>query len=177
MEGIVYYNEPHRFNDSRGFFQEVFNGPRMGSPLPASMFQINRARSWHGVLRGLHWQQPNPVGKYVTCVTGRILDVVVDIRKSSPTFKERRGYELNGDEGQALWVPPGFAHGYVVISAYADVLYAQSAPFDPECDRVVRWNDPAFHIDWPVMSEPFKISDKDKEAPKLSEIPEDALFD
>ena len=177
MDGIVYCDEPSRYKDNRGFFQEVYNGPRMGSPFPASIVQINHARSSHGVLRGLHWQQPNPVGKYVTCVTGRILDVVVDIRKSSPTFREWRGYELNGAVGQSLWVPPGFAHGYVVISGEADVLYAQTATFDPACDRVVRWNDPALQIDWPVMTEPFRISEKDQRAPLLSEIPETALFD
>ena len=177
VEGIVYYDKPSRFPDERGFFQEVYNGPRMGQPLPRSMTQISHARSSRGVLRGMHWQQPNPVGKYVTCVSGRILDVVVDIRKSSPTFKQWRGYELNSDQGQSLWVPEGFAHGYVVISATADVLYAQSASFDPDCDRVLAWDDPEVHIDWPVMTSPFTISDKDKQAPKLSEIPEDSLFD
>ena len=130
VEGIVYYDKPSRFPDERGFFQEVYNGPRMGQPLPRSMTQINHARSSRGVLRGMHWQQPNPVGKYVTCVSGRILDVVVDIRKSNP-----------------------------------------------DCDRVLAWDDPEVHIDWPVMTSPFTISDKDKQAPKLSEIPEDSLFD
>lgn len=176
MEGPVYYKEPHRFFDDRGFFQEVFNGPRMGHPLPEGMVQVNHSRSRKGVLRGMHWQQPNPVGKYVTCIHGRILDVVVDIRKSSPTFKEWRGYEINAEDGQALWVPEGFAHGFVVISTMADVLYLQTAPFDPEGDRALRWNDSEVGIAWPPMTKEYIISEKDAAAPLLSELPEEALF-
>ena len=177
MEGLVYYDEPHRFVDDRGFFQEVFNGPRMGHPLPEGMVQMNHSRSTKGVVRGLHWQMPNPVGKFVTCLHGRILDVVVDIRQSSATFKKWAGYELDSERGQRLWVPEGFAHGFVVISPIADVLYLQSAPFDPEGDRVLRWNDPSIGIEWPVMVDEFTISEKDKNAPLLSELPEEALFD
>jgi dTDP-4-dehydrorhamnose 3,5-epimerase len=183
VEGLIYYDEPHRFVDDRGFFQEVFNGPRMGQSsddcgtLPLSMVQMNHSRSVKGVLRGLHWQKPNPVGKFVTCLHGRILDVVVDIRQSSPTFKEWKAYELDSERGQRLWVPEGFAHGFVVISPIADVLYLQSAPFDSAGDRVLRWNDPAIGIDWPVMLNKFIISEKDKSAPLLSELPGDALFD
>ena len=177
MEGLVYYDEPHRFVDDRGFFQEVFNGPRMGHPLPEGMVQMNHSRSTKGVVRGLHWQMPNPVGKFVTCLHGRILDVVVDIRQSSDTFKKWAGYELDSERGQRLWVPEGFAHGFVVISPIADVVYLQSAPFDPEGDRVLRWNDPSIGIEWPVMVDEFTISEKDKNAPLLSELPEEALFD
>ena len=177
MEGLVYYDEPHRFVDDRGFFQEVFNGPRMGHPLPEGMVQMNHSRSTKGVVRGLHWQMPNPLGKFVTCLHGRILDVVVDIRQSSDTFKKWAGYELDSERGQRLWVPEGFAHGFVVISPIADVLYLQSAPFDPEGDRVLRWNDPSIGIEWPVMVDEFTISEKDKNAPLLSELPEEALFD
>ena len=177
MEGLIYYDEPHRFVDDRGFFQEVFNGPRMGHPLPEGMVQMNHSRSTKGVVRGLHWQMPNPVGKFVTCLHGRILDVVVDIRQSSDTFKKWAGYELDSERGQRLWVPEGFAHGFVVISPIADVLYLQSAPFDPEGDRVLRWNDPSIGIEWPVMVDEFTISEKDKNAPLLSELPEEALFD
>lgn len=177
MEGLIYYDEPHRFVDDRGFFQEVFNGPRMGHPLPEGMVQMNHSRSTKGVVRGLHWQMPNPVGKFVTCLHGRILDVVVDIRQSSDTFKKWAGYELDSERGQRLWVPEGFAHGFVVISPVADVLYLQSAPFDPEGDRVLRWNDPSIGIEWPVMVDEFTISEKDKNAPLLSELPEEALFD
>ena len=177
MEGPVYYNTPHRFYDDRGFFQEVFNGPRMGHPLPEGMVQVNHSRSHQGVLRGMHWQMPNPVGKYVTCMRGRILDVVVDIRKSSPTFKNWHGYELNEEDGQALWVPEGFAHGFIVISPMADVLYLQTAPFDPSGDQVLRWNDPEIGIRWPAMVTEYAISEKDATAPLLSELPEEALFD
>jgi len=177
VEGLIYYDEPHRFVDDRGFFQEVFNGPRMGHPLPEGMVQMNHSRSTKGVVRGLHWQMPNPVGKFVTCLHGRILDVVVDIRQSSDTFKKWAGYELDSERGQRLWVPEGFAHGFVVISPVADVLYLQSAPFDPEGDRVLRWNDPSIGIEWPVMVDEFTISEKDKNAPLLSELPEEALFD
>ena len=138
---------------------------------------MNHSRSTKGVVRGLHWQMPNPVGKFVTCLHGRILDVVVDIRQSSDTFKKWAGYELDSERGQRLWVPEGFAHGFVVISPIADVLYLQSAPFDPEGDRVLRWNDPSIGIEWPVMVDEFTISEKDKNAPLLSELPEEALFD
>ena len=182
MEEPIYYRKPHRFLDDRGFFQEVYNGSRIresaddrGS-LPSAMVQINHSRSKRGVLRGMHWQQPNPVGKYVTCVRGRILDVVVDIRMSSPTFKTWRGYEIDAESGQSLWVPEGFAHGFLVISPVADVLYAQSAAFDPASDRVLRWNDPAVGIRWPEMLGEYIISEKDNDAPLLSELPEEALF-
>lgn len=177
MEGLVYYDKPHRFVDDRGFFQEVFNGPRMGQPLPEGMVQMNHSRSEKGVLRGMHWQMPNPVGKFVTCLHGRILDVVVDIRKSSSTFKEWAAYELDAERGQRLWVPEGFAHGFVVMSPMADVLYLQSAPFNSEGDRVLRWDDPEIGIEWPSVGCTFIISDKDKSAPLLSEIPGEALFD
>ena len=177
MEEPIYYKKPHRFFDDRGFFQEIFNGPRMGHPLPEGMVQANHSRSHQGVLRGMHWQMPNPVGKYVTCMHGRILDVVVDIRKSSHTFKKWYGYELNAEDGQALWVPEGFAHGFVVISPMADVLYLQTAPFDPAGDRVLRWNDPEIGIRWPAMVTEYAISDKDATAPLLSELPEEVLFD
>jgi dTDP-4-dehydrorhamnose 3,5-epimerase len=141
------------------------------------MVQVNHSRSRKGVLRGLHWQQPNPVGKYVTCIHGRILDVVVDIRKSSPGFKTWRGYEIDAESGQSLWVPEGYAHGFLVISPMADVLYAQSAAFDPEGDRVLRWNDPEVGISWPAMLKEYVISEKDATAPLLSELPGEALFD
>ena len=150
MEGLVYYNESHRFVDERGFFQEVFNGPRMGHPLPEDMAQVNHSRSTIGVIRGMHWQQPNPVGKFVVCLHGRILDVAVDIRKSSKTFKEWRAFQLDGDKGQRLWIPPGFAHGFIVVSPLADVVYLQSAPFDKDSDRVFRHDDMDVAIRWPV---------------------------
>jgi len=182
VEEPIYYQKPHRFFDERGFFQEIYNGSRIresiddpGS-LPSAMVQINHSRSKKGVLRGMHWQQPNPVGKYVTCIHGRILDVVVDIRVSSPTFKQWRGFEIDAETGQSLWVPEGYAHGFLVISPMADVLYAQSAPFDPAGDRVLRWNDPEIAIAWPEMLKRYTISKKDSEAPLLSELPEEALF-
>tara|TARA_R110002020_G_scaffold16515_17_gene58333 strand:- start:2705 stop:3256 length:552 start_codon:yes stop_codon:yes gene_type:complete len=183
VEEPIYYKKPHRFFDERGFFQEIYNGSRTGEssdgrgPLPSAMVQINHSRSKKGVLRGMHWQQPNPVGKYVTCIHGRILDVVVDIRRSSPAFKQWRGYEIDAEQGQSLWVPEGYAHGFVVISPMADVLYAQSAAFDPSGDRVLRWNDPDVGIKWPEMLKKYTISDKDKNAPLLSELPEEVLFD
>ena len=177
MEGLVYYNEPHRFIDERGFFQEVFNGPRMGHPLPEGMVQVNHSRSVSGVLRGMHWQQPNPTGKFVTCVHGRILDVAVDIRKSSSTFKEWQAFELNGSKGQRLWIPPGFAHGFIVVSATADVVYLQSTSFNEESNRVFRYNDKDVAIRWPIPFDRCIISEQDRNAPLLAELPEDALFD
>ena len=176
MEGIVYCKDPRRFPDDRGFFQEVYNGSR-ADPLPASMVQMNHSRSKKGVLRGMHWQMPNPTGKYVTCTQGRVLDVVVDIRKSSPTFKQWHGYELSEDVGQSLWVPEGFAHGFVTISPVADLVYLQTAPFSPEGDRCLKWNDPEIAIEWPRMLDKFIISEKDQAAPLLSELPTEALFD
>ena len=177
MEGLVYYNEPHRFVDERGFFQEVFNGSRMGHPLPENMLQMNHSRSTQGVIRGMHWQQPNPTGKFVTCLHGHILDVVVDIRKSSSTFKEWKAFALTGDGGQRLWVPPGFAHGFIVVSPIADVIYLQSAPFDKGSDRAFRHDDMDVAIRWPVPPADCTVSEKDRNAPFLAELPEDALFD
>ena len=177
MKGLIYYNEPHRFIDERGFFQEVFNGPRMGHPLPDGMVQVSHSRSTRGVIRGMHWQQPNPVGKFVTCVHGRILDVAVDIRKSSPTFKEWKAFELDGNKGQRLWIPLGFAHGFIVISDVADVVYLQSASFNKDGDRVFRYNDKDVAIRWPLSPDLCTVSKKDRNAPLLAELPEDALFD
>ena len=182
MKGLIYYKKPHRFYDERGFFQEMYNGSRMGestddpSSLPSSMVQVNHSHSKRGVLRGMHWQQPNPVGKYVTCVHGLIWDVVVDIRRSSPTFKQWKSYEISSQKGQALWVPPGFAHGFLAISLAADVLYMQSAPFNPSGDRVLRWDDPDVAIDWPHMAKEYIISEKDSNAPRLSDLSEEVLF-
>jgi dTDP-4-dehydrorhamnose 3,5-epimerase len=183
MEGPVYYETPHRFSDERGFFQEIYNGSRMGESLddhgslPSAMVQVNHSRSKKGVLRGMHWQQPNPVGKYVTCIHGHILDVVVDIRRSSPTFKQWQGYEIDAEKGQALWVPEGFAHGFLVTSLVADVIYAQSKAFNQEGDRTLRWDDADVAIAWPEMRKGYTISEKDRNAPLLSELSEEALFD
>lgn len=186
MEGLIYYEKPHRFLDERGFFQELFNGYRMwkqtrplgSSTIPEAMGQVNHSHSKKGVLRGMHWQMPNPIGKYVTCVQGCILDVVVDIRKSSPTFKKWKSFEIDAEVGQALWVPEGFAHGFVVTSPSADVIYMQSGAFDAGADRSLRWDDPEIAIEWPSDNDSLPIiSEKDKTAPLLSELPEEVLFD
>jgi len=190
VEGPVYYKTPHRFCDERGFFQELFNGPRIRHHLrvnrtpqkqppniPEAMAQVNHSHSKKGVLRGLHWQKPNPVGKYVTCLRGHILDIVVDIRRSSPTFKQWKGFEIDAEEGQALWVPEGFAHGFLVTSSMADVIYVQSKAFNQESDRTLRWDDADVAIAWPEMPGGYTISEKDKNAPLLSELSGEALFD
>jgi dTDP-4-dehydrorhamnose 3,5-epimerase len=161
---------PPVFGDERGFFTEAFNlaAFEQATGIRRMWVQDNHSRSGRGVLRGLHFQNPQPQGKLVRCAAGAIYDVVVDIRRSSPTFGSWVGVELSGENFRQLWVPEGFAHGFLVLSETADVLYKATDYYLPEGDRAVRWDDPTLAIDWPIQGTPV-ISDKDNAAPLLND--------
>ena len=161
--------QPKVFGDPRGFFFESWNErefERLG--ITARFVQDNHSRSARGVLRGLHYQIRQPQGKLIRVSAGEIFDVVVDIRRSSPTFGKKVTARLNGEDHRMLWVPPGFAHGFCVLSEYADVLYKSSDYYAPEHERSILWNDPDIGIDWPLDGEPL-LSAKDKTARLLRE--------
>ena len=160
--------EPRVFGDERGFFLETFNAARFAEHgLPTSFVQDNHSRSARGVLRGLHYQRRNPQGKLVSVVRGEVFDVAVDIRQGSPTFGRWFGMTLSESRRQLLWIPPGFAHGFCVLSESADFLYKCTTLYDAADDRGIRWDDPALGIDWP-LAEPT-LSPKDRALPTLAE--------
>lgn len=162
---------PQVFGDDRGFFMETFNAARTAEDgLPELFVQDNHSRSSRGVLRGLHYQYPQWQGKLVRVINGEIFDVAVDIRTGSATFGQWVGVLLNEDNKQQLYVPPGFAHGFCVTSETADVVYKCTTSYNAEQDAGVRWDDPDIGIEWPIDN-PI-LSDKDTQAPLLSELPE-----
>ena len=160
--------EPRVFGDERGFFTETFNTRSLaGSGIPAEFVQDNHSRSSRGVLRGLHYQLRSPQGKLVHAARGSIFDVAVDIRVGSPNFAKWVGVELNDENLYSLWIPPGFAHGFCVLSEVADVIYKCTTLYESDDDRGVAWNDPAIGIRWPEANP--TISAKDSALEPLSE--------
>lgn len=164
--------EPQVFGDHRGFFLESFNQQAFNTAtgLNVSFVQDNHSRSAHGVLRGLHHQISQPQGKLVRVVNGAVLDVAVDIRQASPTFGKWVSVLLSADNHRQLWIPPGFAHGFVVVSETADFLYKTTAYYAPQLERCIMWNDPAIGIDWQLTTEP-QLSAKDKQGTPLAHSP------
>ena len=154
--------EPKVFGDQRGFFFESFNQEAFNhvTGLNANFVQDNHSRSGKGVLRGLHYQIQQPQGKLVRVVSGEVLDVAVDIRRSSPTFGKTVSVLLSGENHRQLWMPPGFAHGFVVLTETADFLYKTTDYYAPAFERCILWNDPALGIDWQLAEQP-KLSGKD----------------
>jgi len=154
--------EPRVFGDARGFFFESFNQRAFqeASGLHVEFVQDNHSRSSQGVLRGLHYQIEQPQGKLVRVVRGRVFDVAVDLRRSAATFGRWVGLELSEDSHQQLWIPPGFAHGFMVLSESADFLYKTTHYYAPEHERCVAWNDPQLGIEWPTRVAP-RLSAKD----------------
>ena len=154
--------EPKVFGDARGFFYESFNQRAFNEATGTDyqFVQDNHSRSSKGVLRGLHYQIQQPQGKLVRVVQGAVFDVAVDIRKSSPTFGQWVGVELSADNHRQLWVPPGFAHGFVVLSETAEFLYKTTDYYAPEHERCIAWNDADLRIDWHLVGSPV-LSDKD----------------
>ena len=166
--------EPRVFGDDRGYFFESFNQDKLAPLGLAPRFvQGTVSRSARGVLRGLHYQWPNPQGKYVSVLEGEVWDVAVDIRRGSPTFGKWTAVLLSADNKRHFWIPEGFAHGFVALSEHALFTYLCTATYDPAADANVRWDDPAIGIDWPV-AEPL-LSPKDAVAPLLADIPLDRL--
>lgn len=154
--------EPRVFGDARGFFLESWNRKVFADlGLDLDFVQDNHSRSCKGVLRGLHYQLRQPQGKLVRVSSGAVFDVAVDLRRSSPTFGRWEGVELSADNQRMLWVPPGFGHGFLVLSETADFLYKTTAYYAPENERCVRWNDPEIGINWPLDGEPA-LSAKDQ---------------
>ncbi|KZY60840.1 dTDP-4-dehydrorhamnose 3,5-epimerase [Pseudoalteromonas shioyasakiensis] len=163
--------EPKVFGDDRGFFLETFQAERYASVIGDGLtfVQDNHSRSCKGVLRGLHFQKTKPQGKLVRVVNGEVFDVAVDIRKGSPTFGQWEGVLLTGDNKKQFWVPPGFAHGFVVLSDTADFEYKCTDYYDPSDEGAICWNDPDLAIDWPIDFEP-SLSAKDLEAGLLKDL-------
>jgi len=155
--------EPQVFGDERGFFYESFNEHRFHelTGLSVSFVQDNHSKSAKSVLRGLHYQIKQPQGKLVRVVAGEVFDVVVDVRKSSPTFGRWVGTRLSAANKRQLWVPEGFAHGFVVLSESAEFLYKTTGYWVPEYERAILWNDPEIGIEWPIDSAPI-LSGKDQ---------------
>ena len=162
--------EPRVFGDERGFFMESFNQRAFNEATGTDhrFVQDNHSRSSRGVLRGLHYQIRQPQGKLVRVTSGAVFDVAVDLRKSSPTFGRWVGAELSADNHRQLWVPPGFAHGFLVLSSSADFLYKTTDYYAPEHERSLAWNDPDLAIAWPEVGAAPALSGKDAVAPSLA---------
>ncbi|MCP4307372.1 MAG: dTDP-4-dehydrorhamnose 3,5-epimerase [bacterium] len=162
---------PAVFGDDRGFFSESWNERDFNDAIGTSIafVQDNHSRSVRGVLRGLHYQLSPAQGKLVRVAVGAIFDVAVDIRRSSPQFGQWVGVELSADNKHQLWIPPGFAHGFLVLSESADVLYKATTYYDPPSDRSILWNDPDIGIDWPLDGIEPLLSDKDRDAVPLEQ--------
>jgi dTDP-4-dehydrorhamnose 3,5-epimerase len=166
--------EPQVFGDARGYFYESYHEAKYREAgIVARFVQSNVSRSARGVLRGLHYQWPNPQGKLVSVLEGEVYDVAVDIRRGSPTFGQWAGVMLTADNHRHFWIPEGFAHGFCVASESAIFTYECTALYDREADAAICWNDADIGIDWPV-SEPL-LSEKDVRAPLLRAIPIDRL--
>jgi dTDP-4-dehydrorhamnose 3,5-epimerase len=162
--------EPKVFGDARGFFFESFNSHEFAEHVQADVefVQDNHSRSAKGVLRGLHYQIQRAQGKLVRVVEGEVFDVAVDVRKSSPNFGKWEGLILSAQNHRQLWIPPGFAHGFVVLSDSAQFLYKTTDYWFPEHERSIAWNDPEIGIDWPIDFEPL-LAAKDAAGKRLSE--------
>jgi dTDP-4-dehydrorhamnose 3,5-epimerase len=173
LEGVLII-EPGTFGDSRGFFMESWKSSSYSAAgLPDSMLQSNFSRSARGVLRGLHYQFPQPQGKLVSVMEGSIFDVAVDIRQGSPGFGHWTGAELSAENHLQLYAPEGFAHGFCVLSETALVHYLCTTEYAPDHDAAVAWNDPDIGVEWPI--EPGSLSGKDSVAPRLRDIPASRL--
>jgi len=159
--------EPKVFGDSRGFFMESWNRQTFTDlGLNLEFVQDNHSRSARGVLRGLHYQLNEPQGKLVRVTSGAVFDVAVDLRRSSPHFGQWTGHELSAENQRMLWVPPGFGHGFLVLSDSADFLYKTTSYYAPQWDRGIRWDDPEIGVQWPVDQAPT-LSAKDQVLPLI----------
>ncbi|HMK21435.1 MAG TPA: dTDP-4-dehydrorhamnose 3,5-epimerase [Terriglobales bacterium] len=161
LEGVLLL-KPRVFGDARGFFLESYNQRVLGElGIHATFVQDNHSYSTHNVVRGLHYQVRQAQGKLIRAVQGEVFDVAVDLRRSSPTFGRWNGVTLSGENKHVLWIPPGLAHGFRVVSADAHVLYKSTDYYAPEWERTLAWNDPELKIDWQLSGEPI-VSAKDQ---------------
>jgi dTDP-4-dehydrorhamnose 3,5-epimerase len=163
--------EPQVFGDARGFFMETYHARKFSTGgIRADFVQDNQSGSRRGILRGLHYQIRQPQGKLVRFVAGAVFDVAVDIRRSSPNFGQWTGVILSAENRKMLWVPAGFAHGFYVLSEWAEVVYKTTDFYAPEFERSIRWDDPQIGIDWPLVAgEPPLVSAKDAVGKLLAE--------
>jgi dTDP-4-dehydrorhamnose 3,5-epimerase len=171
--------QPSIHGDERGFFSETYRHnwhAELGIPPQKQFVQDNHSRSRRGVVRGMHFHVGEGVAKLVRCARGRILDVAVDLRRGSPTYGQWEAVELDEESMRTLYVPVGFAHGFCVLSESADVLYKQTAYYDPALERGIAWNDPDVAIQWPLPAEELIVSERDAAAPRLREIEEELPF-
>jgi dTDP-4-dehydrorhamnose 3,5-epimerase len=168
--------QPCVFEDPRGFFMETFHARDFKEfGLPEEFVQDNHSGSRQGILRGLHYQIQQVQGKLVRAVVGEIFDVAVDIRRASPSFGQWVGTTLSGENRHQLWIPPGFAHGFYVLSEWAEVIYKVTDYYAPEWEKTLLWNDPEINIEWPLIEgKPPILSDKDARGKPLIEA---ELFD
>jgi dTDP-4-dehydrorhamnose 3,5-epimerase len=164
--------EPEVFGDTRGFFYESFNARQFheATGLDIEFVQDNHSKSGLGVLRGLHYQIEQPQGKLVRVVSGKVFDVAVDARKSSPTFGRWVGEILSADNCRQMWVPPGFAHGFLVLADETEFLYKTTDYYAPEHERTIQWDDADLAIDWPVDALELRLSDKDQHGVSFAEV-------
>ncbi|MDG6079089.1 dTDP-4-dehydrorhamnose 3,5-epimerase [Erythrobacter litoralis] len=164
--------EPKVFGDDRGFFMESWNARSFADAgLDLHFVQDNHSRSSRGVLRGLHYQKPNPQGKLVRVVAGAVYDAVVDLRESSPTFGKSAGFEISAANKRMLWVPPGLAHGFLTLEDGTDFLYKCTAFYDPANEHSLLWNDSELGLEWPLGDIEPLLSDKDRAGLPFSEAP------
>lgn len=171
LPGVLIF-EPRVFGDARGFFVETWNAAAFAAAgLDLTFVQDNHSRSQKGVLRGLHLQNPGPQGKLVRVTRGAVFDAVVDLRKSSPTFGQWTGVELSAENKRMFWVPEGFAHGFLTLEDDTDFLYKCTAPYAPQSEFSLAWDDPMVGIEWPLAGFDPIISDKDARGLALADVP------
>jgi dTDP-4-dehydrorhamnose 3,5-epimerase len=171
--------EPDVHGDQRGFFSETYRRAwheQAGIPAGEQFVQDNHSRSARGVVRGMHFHIGAGVAKLVRCGRGRIFDVAVDLRRGSPTYGQWEGVELDGESLRELYLPVGFAHGFCVTSDVADVLYKQTAYYDPAVERGIAWDDPDIAVAWPLAAAELIVSERDAAAPRLREVAEELPF-
>ena len=173
LDGVVIV-EPRVHGDERGYFQESWKASSYGEHgLPVTFSQANVSRSAQGVLRGLHYQFRQPQGKLISVLEGRIFDVAVDIRPGSNSFGQWAGVELSSENHLQLYIPEGFAHGFIVLSTFALFHYHCTTEYAPQYDAAIAWNDPDIGVKWPC--EPTSVSEKDRDAPFLADVPPERL--
>jgi dTDP-4-dehydrorhamnose 3,5-epimerase len=169
--------EPRVFGDERGFFSETYRHNEFADlGISEQMVQDNHSRSDHGIVRGMHFQIGDGAAKLVSCGRGAIVDVMVDLRKGSPTFGEWEAFELSDENHRMVYCPVGFAHGFCVTSEIADVFYKQSRYYNDETERGIAYNDPEVGIEWPLPVDQLKPSERDATAPSLSAVVDDLPF-
>jgi dTDP-4-dehydrorhamnose 3,5-epimerase len=179
LPGLVAF-EPVRHGDERGFFSETYRREwhaAAGIPQAEEFIQDNHSRSVRGVVRGMHFHVGEGVAKLVRCARGRVLDVAVDLRRGSPTYAQWEAVELDDESMREVYLPVGFAHGFCVLSEVADVLYKQTAYYDPAVERGIAFDDPDIAIEWPLPRAEMIVSDRDASAPRLREIADELPFE